>query len=130
MARILRPASAFSKDPSGKHMKRMVDQPHLAFIRTLPCLVTGKLGVEAAHIRMASELHRKPSTGKSQKPSDCWVVPLAPDVHRKQHSGSEVQFWDHVGIDPCEVAAALYEVTGDRDEAIKIIQSYKAGGSK
>jgi hypothetical protein len=43
--------------------------------------------------------------------------------HREQHSGNERKFWTRYGIDPIRVALALYEISGDIDEAGEIIGS-------
>jgi len=55
-------------------------------VRTLPCVITGRLGVEAAHIRFGCY-----SAG--MKPSDRLVLPLSPELHREQHRTSEIAFW-------------------------------------
>lgn len=48
-------------------------------------------------------------TGKSEKPSDCWAVPLCRRHHEAQHRESELGWWAGMGIpDPFAVAVALY----------------------
>lgn len=116
--------TAFSTAPSkGQKRPRKQDGKHLAWIRTLPCLVTGQYGVEAAHIRYAAPAYGKRDTGKAEKPDDRWTVPLSPDAHRAQHNTNEQKFWDHHKIDPCQVALALHGVSGDDDAAIVIIRN-------
>lgn len=88
-------------------------EDHLAWIRGLPCLVTHIAGVEAAHIRMGGLNYGKRNTGMGEKPHDCWVVPLSPEQHRKQHSMSERRYWDEVGINPILVAALLFCHSGN-----------------
>lgn len=119
--RVVRESTAFSLDKSGKQTASFKDELHLAFIRSLPSVISGKSPVDACHIRAGSAEHNKKTTGKAQKPSDCWVLPLTPDEHRDQHSGSEMAFWNRHGINPFDVASRLYRVTGDREEALKII---------
>ena len=79
---------------------------------------------EAAHIRYGSQDHGKPHTGKSEKPSDKWVVPLSPEEHRlgnqSQHTMNERDYWDRVGIDPLIVAALLWTVSGDHEAGMLI----------
>lgn len=63
----------------------------------------------------------KRDTGKSEKPSDRYAVPLCGWHHRDgpeaQHRGGEAAFWTRVGIDPFALAARLYEeYTSDRPE--------------
>ncbi|WP_310619644.1 DUF968 domain-containing protein [Flexibacterium corallicola] len=117
-----RPASAFSLDPSGKKQKRLEDPKHLAFIRTLPCLITGKYGVDACHIRYADPLYRKAGTPKARKPDDAWTVPMVREKHDEQHSMEERLFWRKYNMNPLEIAYALHEVSGDPSAAKKIIE--------
>ncbi|MVA98884.1 hypothetical protein GN330_16675 [Nitratireductor sp. CAU 1489] len=120
-SRVARPVTAFSEDPSGKDQKRIVDERHLSFIRSLPSIISGAGPCEACHIRYGDPLYRKKSTGKAQKPDDAWAVPMTPEEHRAQHAMSEVQFWNMHRIDPLAVARDLYAHTGDREAAVKII---------
>ena len=119
--RIPRHPEAFSKSPvSKKRRPREHDDKHLAFIRTLPCVLTGKRPVEAAHVRYADPAYGKRETGKSEKPHDKWTVPLSPEKHREQHDMNEREFWARHGVDPLRVAAALWASTGD-DETAEVI---------
>lgn len=123
MFAIRRHPEAFSLDPSSKKTKRIEDPAHLAFIRKLPSVVSGVYGCEACHIRSGSALHRKKHTGGQQKPDDCWTLPLSPDEHKSQHSENELEWWRKHGIDPFDLAARLYEVTGNTEAAIRIIEN-------
>lgn len=118
---IQRHPEAFSLDPSSKKTRRMEDPMHLAFIRKLPSVISGEYGCEACHIRAASAVHRKKFTGMGQKADDCWVLPLTPSEHKAQHSVNEMEFWRSHGIDPHELAARLYEVTGNTESATRIL---------
>ena len=121
MFQIIRHPEAFSLDPSSKKTRRIEDPAHLAFIRKLPSVVSGAYGCEACHIRSGSALHRKKHTGGQQKPDDCWTLPLLPDEHKSQHSENELGWWRKHGIDPFDLAARLYEVTGNIEAAVSII---------
>lgn len=123
---IRRPDSAFSLDPSDRKQKRIIDDRHLAFIRTLPSIVSGKLGCEACHIRYGDPVYRKKHTGKSQKPDDAWTVPMTPEEHRAQHAGNEQEWWASKGINPVAVAWQLYSVSGDRERAVAILSALQA----
>lgn len=118
-----RPASAFALDPSRKDQGgRLEDAKHLAFIRKLPCLVTGRPAPsDAAHIRMGSPEHGKGSTGMGTKPDDCWTVPLSRKAHLAQHGGSEREFWRRNGVDPFAIAVQLYAVSGNLEAGEAII---------
>ena len=118
---IQRPATAFAHDKSSKATASFKDEKHLAFIRELPCVITGAYGCEACHIRMGSAEHNKKRTGKGQKPSDAWTVPMHPDLHREQHTMNESAFWSRYGIDPFELAIRIYEVSGDIEAGKEVI---------
>lgn len=122
--RIVRDDTAFSTAPSkGQKRPRKTDDKHLKWIRTLPCVITGQYGVEAAHIRYAAPHLGKRETGGQEKPDDRWAVPLSPEMHREQHSMNEQSFWAKHGIDPCQVAMALYGISGDDEPALVIIRN-------
>lgn len=122
MSMVRRPDTAFGLDRADKTTARIKEPKHLAFIRTLPSIISGQCGVEACHIRFGDPRHRKPSTGKGRKPDDWFVLPLTPDEHRDQHSMNERLWWTRQGIeDPCGIALALYAITGDQEEAEKLI---------
>ena len=96
---------------------------HLAWIRTLPSLLPGSLPVEAAHVRYADARYAKPLTGMQRKPDDIWVVPLAGDQHRAQHSIGERHFWHDHEIDPVVIAAFLFCHSGNDDAGRTIIRN-------
>ena len=118
---VRRHPEAFSLDPSTKEQKRLKDDRHLAFIRTLPSVISGVYGVEACHLRYGDPLYRKKHTGSAQKPDDCWVVPMTPAEHSDQHSNNEAAWWKAQGIDPLALARDLYAVTGNSEAATAII---------
>lgn len=123
--RIVRPQTAFSLDPSDKAQKRIRDDAHLAFIRTLPSVISGRSGCEACHLRAGNPDYRKKHTGKSQKPDDAWTLPMTPEEHRAQHDMNEVAFFRGRGIeDPWALCRELYAVTGDRAAALKVIKKF------
>lgn len=100
--------------PEKKDRGRVRDNGHLAFIRRLPCACCGSPAPsDAAHIRTASAAHGKAFTGGQRKPDDKWTLPLSRACHERQHSGSELRFWEERGIDPFALAARLYEISGD-----------------
>lgn len=125
---VKRPATAFSLDPSDKSQRRIRDDAHLTWIKSLPSVISGRYGCEAAHIRYGNPSYRKKRTGKGQKPDDAWTVPLTPQEHRDQHSMNERDFWLRHGIDPIDIARHLYEISGNTNRAKKIIS--QAGVSK
>lgn len=128
--RVRRAALAADRKTRGKADRgRERDNAHLAFVRRLPCVATyaetGQLafGCQAAHVRMVRE--GKPG-GMGVKPSDKWTVPLTAEQHDKQtNRGGERGFWACLGIDPIDLAARLYAVTGDDAAATAIIRSVR-----
>lgn len=124
---IVKAPTAFTLDPSSKATARIKDERHLAWIRTLPSVISGEIGqCEACHIRYGDPMYRKKRTGKGQKPDDCWCVPMSPDEHRAQHSMNEKAFWDALEIDPLRIAQALYGISGSTEAAIKLIVNARA----
>lgn len=96
---------------------RVQSDQHLRFIRSLPCCVCGtRVGVEAAHIRMAAPAYGKRDTGIGQKADDRWTLPLCRQHHDEQHRGAELEFWRHHGIDPFVLALAIFGCGETKDE--------------
>jgi len=123
MARVAYHPEAFQQQPTGKQSKRVKDEKYLDFIRSLPCIVTGRQPVEAAHISYAEPKYGKLGRGKQSKESDCWTVPLCPEEHRIQSNMNEQAYWRRVGIDPCVVAMALYAAYPSEARALLAIRN-------
>ena len=102
---------------------RKRDEKHLAFIRTLPCIICGdNTSTEACHIRMSDARIAKPATGIAIKPDDKYVLPMCGAHHRDQHKMSERRFWEQQNIDAVLVALAIYSVSGDAEESEAIMR--------
>lgn len=130
MAKQLRKApTAFTLQPTGKQSKRVEKPAYLDFIRSLPCIVTRREPVEAAHVSYADPRAGKLGRGKASKESDCWAVPLHPDEHRRQHSMGERNYWQSVGIDPVVIAAFLHAAYPSRDRALLVINNITRGSA-
>ena len=124
--RIVRPATAFSLTSSSKKRPRQHREAHLDFIRDLPCLISGRRPVDAAHIRYGDTQYGKAHAGAAEKPSDQWCVPLHHDIHMQQHAnGNEASWWESQGIDPLEVAGRLWLVSGDIEAGELVIAAYR-----
>lgn len=130
MARVAIPGTAFSLQPTGKHLKSMKRPNYLEFIRSLPCVVTGRWPVEAAHISFAAPEYGKTGRGKGQKEDDRWTLPMAQEEHRKSHSMNERNYWVSVGIDPCVVALALFGAFPNEELARLVIQNARRNTSR
>lgn len=93
---------------------------HLAFIRTLPCIIRGSVGdVEAAHIRSGSD------GGMGMKPSDSYVVPLHFYEHKIQHDQGEKAFFGERLPHVISLSQSLYENTGNRQKCIELINLFR-----
>jgi hypothetical protein len=91
---------------------------YLRFIHELPCVVTGRHGVQAAHVSFADTWHGHFGRGKGTKAPDRFALPLSPDEHNLQHScklGSEEDYWLSKGIAPHELANTLWGIFCDYD---------------
>src|SRR5581483_4830177 len=82
---------------------RIRDEKHLAFIRTLPCIVSGDpTTTQAAHVRFGDPAYFKTNPGIGQKPSDCWTLPLSSRLHvgypESQHEHAERDWWRSHGF--------------------------------
>lgn len=124
--RFRRPDTAFTVIRRRPIRGRQHDDKHLAFIRTLPCVVSGvQVNIEAAHIRYSDAAWGKVNPGIGAKPDDKWTIPLSAAEHRlnrdAQHNGNEREFWQRNGIDPLPVARALWAVSGDYEAGLQII---------
>lgn len=126
--RIVRPDTAFASQP--KTAKARKDGGYLKFVRQIPCIVTGTLPVEAAHLSTANPKYGHTGRGKSQKAHDRWALPLSPEEHRMQHHFGEAAYWLCLPIDPYLTALVLHGLYLDGvepDAAARLIQQITRG---
>lgn len=104
-----------------KKVVRHVDEAHLAFIRTLPCLICGRPS-EAHH------LLRTPERGIGRKSDDRHTVPLCDPHHDGLHAdGNETRYLaDHRVKDALGLSERLYELTGKDAAARAAIENWLA----
>ena len=104
-------------------MSRVHDARHLAFIRQLPCITCrNPHETEACHIRYSDARYGKVNPGIGKKPDDKYTLPMCGRCHRRQHAGNERNFWLLHQIDPIGTALELYNVSGNIELAMKILQ--------
>jgi hypothetical protein len=103
------------REPLGIRPQAWIRCPgHLAFVRGFVCAIQGLAGhvcegkIEAAHVRCGTD------GGMSEKPSDCWALPLCAAAHRHQHQIGEPAFERQFGIDMKAKAAAIWRASGHR----------------
>ena len=99
--------------PKSKPVK---SKDYLAFIHELPCAVSGKSPVEAAHLSFPAPKYGHYGRGKGSKAPDRWALPLHADEHRRQHSGNEESFWKAAGINPHVLALTIHGLFSDMGE--------------
>lgn len=124
-SRMIRPATAFPETSRRTKRIKVESRDHLAFIRSLPCVVTGLTeGVQAAHINDPDLRYGKLGRGKGTKDDDCWTLPLQRTAHEIQHRMGERAYWQHHRIDPCRTALALWRCSliGDYETALIVLQ--------
>lgn len=88
---------------------------HKAWIKTLPCVVCGNQPCDPAHVRTGAD------GGMGLTPSDRFLLPLCRTHHDEQHRVGETTFWSSLGIDPMDIAARLWAVTGDTDQGVRAV---------
>lgn len=76
---------------------------YLKYVRTLPCVVTGKSPVEAHHLIGHHE------GGMGMKSSDYYAIPLSPEIHRELHDHGWRTWEDRYGSQWRYVAATLQQ---------------------
>lgn len=98
----------------GKNTKAVKEADYLSWLHELPCIVTGRFGVEAAHVSFAAPVYGATGRGKSQKSSDRWALPLSPELHAAQHGMNEEEFWKQHNINPHVWCLVLYGIYCER----------------
>jgi len=102
--------TGFDQTPKAKAKKK---PDYLSFLHSLPCVVTGKMGVEAAHLSYAAPEYGHYGRGRGTKIGDRWALPLSPEHHRMQHSMNEERYWAGTGINPHVLALTLFGLWSD-----------------
>lgn len=112
--------------PVPKRPKPIRDKKHLAFVRTLPCLICGAYGCDAHHVR-AFQLR---TMGK--RVGDDKTVPLCREHHDMAHGPlGEEAFWSEVAlmrqlfVKTLNAAAALYRHSGDANTCERLIREWR-----
>lgn len=109
------------KKTSRRVSKRIVDIPHLNFIRSLPCIVCG--GPSCAH-----HVLRTPERAGGRKSDDCHTLPLCDRHHMALHAaGNETAYLErHAGlteVTPVILSERIFAVSGYYKSAVAIITS-------
>lgn len=99
-------------------------EPHLKFIRSLPCVICqDNTSTEAAHVRFSCLKVAKRHCGIAEKPDDKWTVPLCGRHHREQHEQNEQEFWSAAKVDPVFISLALWANSGDYRAGLTVLEN-------
>lgn len=105
---------------------RVNSESHLAFIRQLPCVITGTRPVDPAHLRAGNRLLGKREVGVAEKADDKWTTPLSRAAHDEQHSMNELIWWRSYGIEnPWQLCLALWACSGDLEKGEAIVAQHR-----
>lgn len=99
-------------------VKTIRSNPHLAFIRTLPCCMCGYGESQAAHLRIGT------GGGMGMKPGDNFTVPLCFTCHARQHREGERTFWRDIEKAK-ELCNGLWVKSGLTEECGLIISRFR-----
>lgn len=108
-------------------------EAHLALLRLLPCCVTGNTPCGSAHHLKSGPAARE--RGVNMRATDKWGLPLAYEAHilgvekvatRYEHAW----FREHGIDDPYELAAALWQATGDLERMRRVLQAHVGRGRR
>lgn len=105
----------YTPQAHGKDTAPVKAKSYLDWLHDLPCVISGRTPVQAAHVNYANLTFGATGRGKSQKASDRWALPLHPEIHDAQHKyGNEQDWWIIQGINPHLIAAILWGLWKER----------------
>lgn len=120
----IRPSKLPAK-PSAVSEREGNSPPHLTLVRQMPCCICLRsrplVVVDPHHLR-GDEAARERGVG--MRATDKWAVPLCRDEHDALHrlsSRREKQWFYDGGIDPYDLAVALWVSTGDLERMVNIL---------
>lgn len=96
---------------------------HIAFLRQLPCCVTGHPSGPPHHLLRGSDKCGGRTAG------DNFALPMCPEMHDAlHHDGDETKFLGSHGIDGPALANALYAATGDHEQGLRVLRELERSG--
>lgn len=110
---------------SQRHKQRPgMSEAHVEMIRKLPCCVTLKTpGGEIHHLKSGTG-----ERGAGLRSTDKWGVPMCHDAHMEVEAAgtrNERQWFLDRGIDPHELAQALWAATGDLARMVNVLMTQR-----
>lgn len=119
MSGLLRWVRSCSRKLIGLKMSRAAEE-HFNFIRDLPCF-----NCSAPQRNELSHLSKGTDAGKGIKASPWFTLPLCHTCHAESHRIGEVAFYHGKPDVIKELCTLLYDNTGDKDKAIRLMFRYK-----
>jgi len=117
-----------------KNSERVKERPgmseaHLALIRQMPCCVTLRMpGGDPHHLKSGTG-----ERGAGLRSTDKWAVPMARLAHdevERVGTQNERAWFLERGVDPHELAQALWNATGDLARMVKILLAHREHHAK
>ena len=110
--------------PKGNARAYRQDPKHVAFIRTLPCCITGTPDQSIAH-HLLSQGER----GAGMKAPDWETVPMTQAIHELLHhectARTEEQWFWQYNIRPAVLARTLWTLSGDYEAAEHVVRTHR-----
>ena len=116
------------KKPSSASKRYGMSKAHLDLVRQLPSCLSGQVPCDPHHLRSGGAEKER---GTGIKATDRWAIPLTRGEHIDIHKISGRQERDYLvdrGVNPLELARALWEATGDLDRMTAIVMDNLEGG--
>ncbi len=83
--------------------RRLRNRKHLKYVASQPCVICGRNGTQAHHVRFAQP------RAMGRKVGDQWTVPLCALHHRAVHdAGDEERWWKEQDLDSLQIAEKLW----------------------
>lgn len=113
------------KRPSLQERREGNDKQHRKLVALLPCCITGKLPPNDPHHLCSGPAVKE--RGAGMKATDRWLVPVCREIHDELGrigTRNEISYFLSHGIDPHELANALWNARGDLAKMTKIVRAH------
>lgn len=121
-----------AKKPTAQQQREGNSDAHRKLIKLLPCCVTGKYPPNDGHHLKSGPAAKERGIGC--KATDKWLVPLCREKHDELEvigSRRELSWFREQGVsDPIDLAAALWNATGDLSKMTKIVHAHMGKSSR
>ena len=129
------PREALTAPRDWRKARTGMSDAHLALIRKLPCSVCHiGPGVHIIHPHHLKSGPARKERGVGMKATDKWAVPLCGFVHHREierlGSRKEYEWFQDRGLDPYELAKALWLATGDIGRMVQVLVAHKQGAHR